>query len=306
MRYHSLMDRALLPYIPAILAVARSNSFARSAAELGVGASAISHAVRSAELIVGTPLFARTTRSVALTEAGAIFVDAAERAMEEIALATERVRADQRDLTGVLRINAPRVALQMGLVPILSDMASAHPGLTVEIVTDDALTDVVAAGFDAGIRLGEMIAADMVAVRMTPPFRAIMAASPAYLEASGVPRDPFDLPRFNCIGFRLLASGAIYEWDLAHDGRDISLPVKGSVRVTDPSFAKELALAGIGIAYVFEPLVRAELMQGRLIELLPEASIEEPGLFLYFPRRATGARKLAAFVDTVRRNLRSC
>lgn len=294
----------MLTYIPSILAVARSKSFSRGASELDVGASAISHAVRSAEQIIGTPLFARTTRSVALTEAGTIFVEAAERAWEEIALATERVRADQRDVTGLLRINAPRVALQMGLVPFLSEMARSHPGLTVEIVTDDALTDVVVQGFDVGIRLGEMIAADMVAVRMTPPFRAIMVAAPEYLVASGVPRDPFDLPRFNCIGFRLLASGAIYEWDLAHDGRDISLPVKGSVRVTDPSFAKELALAGIGIAYIFEPLVRAELAQGRLLEILPDASIEEPGLFLYFPRRATGARKLAAFVDTVRRNLR--
>lgn len=298
------MERALLPHIPAVLAVARAKSFARGAADLGIGASAVSHAVKSAEQLVGTPLFARTTRSVSLTEAGAIFVEAAERAFEEIESATERVRADQRDITGVLRVNAPRVALSMGLVPILCEMSQRHPGLTVEIVTDDALTDVVADGFDAGIRLGEMIAQDMVAVRMTPPFRAIMVASPGYLGVRGIPKDLSDLPAHNCIGFRLLASGAVYEWDLAQDGRDVSLPVQGSVRVTDPTFAKDLAVAGVGIAYIFEPLVRAELEHGSLVEVLPEAAIQEPGLFLYFPRRATGARKLAALVEVVRNNFR--
>jgi DNA-binding transcriptional LysR family regulator len=294
------MDRALLPHIPAVLAVARSGSFARAASDLRIGASAISHAVRAAEERLGAPLFARTTRSVALTEAGAAFVEAAKHAFEAIDAAAERIKAGQRDVTGLLRVNAPRVAFHMGLTPILVEMTRRHPNLTVEIVADDALTDIVGEGFDAGIRLGEMIAQDMVSVRMTEPCRAIMVASPDYVRERGSPRALPELAKHNCIGFRLLASGAIYDWDLQEAGRDVKVPVEGTVRVSDPAYARELALAGIGIAYVFEPLVRADLAAGRLVELLEQAAIAEPGLSLYFPRRATDARKLRVFVDVVR------
>jgi DNA-binding transcriptional LysR family regulator len=294
------MDRALLPHLPVILAVARTRSFARAAAELGLGASAVSHAVRVAEQRLGAPLFARTTRSVALTEAGETFVEAARRAFAEIDAAAERVAAGQRDVTGVLRLNAPRIAYAMGLTRILAVMARRHPYLTIEVISEDALVDIVGRGFDAGIRLGEMIAQDMVAVRMTPPCRAILVAAPDYLNARGAPQALGDLARHNCIGFRLLGSGAIYDWELSDAGRDVAVPVTGTVRVSDASFARDLALAGIGIAYIFEPLVAGDIPAGRLIELLPEAAIEEPGLFLYFPRRAAEARKLRALIDVLR------
>jgi DNA-binding transcriptional LysR family regulator len=303
MRYGSRMDRALITHLPAVLAVARTRSFARAAAELGVGASAVSHAVRAVEQRIGQPLFARTTRSVSLTEAGESFVRSAQQAFDDIDAATEAVRAGQPEITGTLRINAPRIALYLGLIPILERLAVEQPQLTVEVIADDALTDVVAQGFDAGIRLGEMIAQDMIAVRMTAPLRAIMVASPAYLDAHGTPRSIEDLGEHNCIGFRLLASGAIYAWDLQEDGKDVKVSVSGSVRVSDPGFARELALVGIGIAYIFEPLVRAELQEGRLVEVLLAASIEEPGLFLYFPRHASEARKLRAFIDVMREQL---
>jgi DNA-binding transcriptional LysR family regulator len=294
------MDRALLAHLPAVLAVARTRSFARAAAELGMGASAVSHAVRAAEARLGQPLFARTTRSVALTEAGEILVAAAGRAFGEIEAAAETISAGQREVRGLLRINAPRVAFHMGLTPVLAEMSRLHPRLVVEVVADDALADVVAQGFDAGIRLGEMIAQDMVAVRMTPPCRAIMVAAPPYLEARGEPQRLAELAAHNCIGFRLLASGAVYDWDLQEDGKDVKVPVGGTVRVSDPTYARDLALAGIGIAYLFEPLARGAIKEGKLVELLPEASIEEPGLFLYFPRGAAEARKLRAFIDVVR------
>lgn len=294
------MDRALLPHLPAVLAVARTRSFARAAAELGLGASAVSHAVRCAEQRLDAPLFTRTTRSVTLTEAGDAFVAAAQHAFDEIDLAADRVRAGQRDVTGVLRLNAPRIALAICLSPVLVEMARRHPRLTVEVIADDALIDVVAGGFDAGIRLGEMIAADMVAVRMTSPCRAIVVASPDYVASNGWPRSPADLDRHNCIGFRLLASGAIYEWDLLDGGKEVRVAVQGTARVSDPVYARDLALAGLGVAYVFEPLVRTDLAAGRLIELMPEAAITEPGLFVYFPRRATDARKVRAFIDVVR------
>lgn len=294
------MDRLLLTHLPVVLAVARTRSFVRAGAELGLGASAVSHAVRVVEDRLGAPLFARTTRSVALTEAGAAFVERAERAADELEGAAESVRAGQTQVSGLLRINAPHVALHLGLTPILLEMGRRHPQLTVEVITDDALTDVVAEGFDAGIRLGEMIAQDMVAVRLTPPLRIVMAASPDYLARAGMPTSLDDLRKHNCIGYRLLASGAVYAWDLDDGGKDVKVAVSGSVRVSDSAYAVQLALAGLGIAYVFEALVAAELADGRLREVLPQASIEEPGLFLYFPQGVARAAKLRAFLNAVR------
>lgn len=297
------MDRLLLAQLPVVLAVARTKSFAKAGAELGIGASAVSHAIRSAELRLGVPLFLRTTRSVSLTEAGETFISAAAHAFDEIDAAADRVRAAQGDITGLLRINAPRVALHMGLTPILAEMARRHPGLTVEVIADDKLSDVVAEGFDAGIRLGEMIAQDMVAVRMSPPCRAMMVASPRYIEEHGTPGTISELAAHNCIGYRLLRSGAVYDWDLREGDRDIKVPVSGTARVSDSAYAHQLALSGVGIAYVLDAQVSDDLERGELIEILPQASIMEPGLFLYFPRRASDASKLRAFVEVVRANL---
>lgn len=300
MRYNSAMDRLLLTHLPVILAVARTKSFVRAGAELGLGASAVSHGVRSVEDRLGVTLFARTTRSVSLTEAGTAYVEGAERAIQELEGAAETVRAGQQQVSGLLRINVPHVALHLGLTPILLEASRRHPQLTIEVISDDALTDVVAEGFDAGIRLGEMIAQDMVAVRMTPPLRAIIAASPEYLARTGTPANFDELRMHNCIGYRLLGSGAVYAWDLDDQGKDIRLAVSGTVRVSDSSYAAQLAVAGLGIAYLFEQLIATELSDGRLVEILPQAAITEPGLFLYFPQRAARASKLRAFLDVIR------
>jgi DNA-binding transcriptional LysR family regulator len=263
------MDRVLLTHLPVVLAVARTRSFVRAATELGLGASAVSHAVRAVEDRLGVPLFARTTRSVALTEAGAAFLESAERVAEELDGAMERLRAGEAQVSGLLRINAPRVALTMGFTPILTEMARRHPRLTVEVVTDDALIDVVAEGFDAGVRLGEMIAQDMVAVRLTAACRAIMVAAPEYLARCGTPETIETLREHNCIGFRLVGSGAIYAWELQQDGKDVRVDVSGTVRLSDATYARELALAGLGITYLLEPLVREDLARKRLVEVLP-------------------------------------
>jgi DNA-binding transcriptional LysR family regulator len=295
------MDRALLPHLPAVLAVARRRSFARAAAELGLGASAVSHAVRAVEERLGEPLFSRTTRSVALTEAGAAFVAQVEQAFAAIEGAAEEIRAQKGEVSGRLRLNASRVAATLALTPILAALARRHPRLVVELVSDDALSDVVGQGFDAGVRLGEMIAEDMVAVRLTPPFRAVMAASPAYLAEHGAPASLAELAQHNCIGFRLISSGALYAWELTDaDGKDVAVATQGSVVVTDATYARDLALAGVGIAYVFEPLIRADVEAGRLALVLPQAAIWEPGFFAYFPRHAARAAKLRAFIDIAR------
>lgn len=294
------MDRYLLSHFPAILAVARRRSFAAAAAELGMGASAVSHAVKTVEDRLGLAIFTRTTRSVALTEAGSEIVEAVGRVFSEAEEVLERVRSERGEVTGLLRLNAPRVALPIAITQILKELARRHPDLTVEVVCDDALIDVVGAGFDAGVRLGEMIAQDMIAVRLTPPFKAIMVATPDYLAAHGTPRCVKDLERLNCIGFRLLTSRGIYAWELQENGKDISVAVRGTALITDPTYARELALAGIGVAYVFEPLVRDDLRARRLSWVLPDTAIEEPGLFIYYPPRAGRAPKLRAFLDVAK------
>jgi DNA-binding transcriptional LysR family regulator len=298
------MDRELLAHFPVVLTVARRGGFAAAATALNMSPSAVSHAVKAVENRLGQPLFARTTRSVALTEAGADFIAAVGPALATVEESIERVRSARGRVAGVLRINVPRLALPLAITPAIVEMSRLHPELTVEVTSDEGLVDIVAAGFDAGVRLGEMIAQDMVALRLTKPFEAVTVASPAYLEMRGVPRSIADLSHHNCIGYRLISSAAAYAWELREDGRDVSVEVGGSVRVTDSLYARDLAREGVGIAYLFEPLVREDLRTGRLRQVLPAASIEEPGLFLYFPRYASQAPKLRAFIDALRKSSR--
>jgi DNA-binding transcriptional LysR family regulator len=193
------MDRDLLNHLPVILAVARRKNFAAAASELGMGPSAVSHAVRLVEERLGVPLFARTTRSVALTEAGAALVASAAPALQDISDRVERIRAVKGRVSGLLRLNVPRLALSMVMTSVVREMAKRFPDVTVEIFADDAIANIVEDGFDAGIRLGEMIAEDMMTVRLTPPFRAILVASPAYLSERGRPKNIADLKNHNCI-----------------------------------------------------------------------------------------------------------
>jgi DNA-binding transcriptional LysR family regulator len=294
------MDREILLHLPVVIAVARHRNFAAAAAELGLSPSSVSHSVRLVEERLRGPLFARTTRSVALTEAGEAFVRQAGAALEQLREATEHVRSLQGRVSGLLRINAPRVSLPLVMTRLLVELHARHPELVVEVTTDDELVDIVAQGYDCGVRLGEMIAEDMVATRLTPPFKAIMVASPAYLARHGMPASLDEMSRHECIGFRLISSGAVYAWDVQLGGRDMQLQVSGPARVTDPVFALELAIAGLGIGYVFEPLARDALRDGRLQWVLPETAIEEPGLFAYYPRRASEAPKVRAFVACAR------
>jgi DNA-binding transcriptional LysR family regulator len=298
------MDRDLLNHLPVVLAVARRRGFATAAAELGMSPSAVSHAVRLVEKRLGVPLFARTTRSVSLTEAGAALVASATPALQDIGDRLERIRAAKGRVSGLLRLNVPRVALPIIMTPVVHEMAKRFADVTVEIYADDAIVDIVAEGFDAGIRLGEMIAEDMITVRLTQPLRAIIVASPAYLSDRARPKGVADLKNHNCIGYRLIRSGALHRWDLLDDGREVAIESSGSIVVNDALYARELALAGVGLAYQFEPLVRADIAAGRLTEVLPKSAIEVPGLFLYYPRRASMAPKLKAFIDTTKDVLR--
>ncbi|NKJ09586.1 LysR family transcriptional regulator [Rhizobium sp. SG741] len=294
------MDRDLLPHLPIIVAVARRGGFAAAASELGMSASAVSHAVRLVEERLGQPLFARTTRSVALTEAGRSLIGTVTPALQDIHERIERIRAVKGRPSGLLRINAARVCLPLAVTRVIAAMAERYPEVEVEIFSDERLTDIVSEGFDAGIRIGEMIAQDMVAIRLTPPFRSVVVASPAYISRHGRPATLGELSNHNCIGYRLIRSGGLYQWEFVEDGRDVAVTVGGQAIVTEAHSAIELALAGIGLAYAFEPLVQADIQAGRLVHVLADYAVTEGGLFLYFPRRAELAPKLRAFIDTIR------
>ena len=299
------MDRDLLSHLPVVVAVARQRGFAPAAAELGMSPSAVSHAVRTVEDRLGAPLFARTTRSVSLTEVGAGFLASVELALADIGKAAEGLTAEAGEVTGLLRINAPRIVLEMALTPVLAKLAWQHPKLTVEIFANEALIDIVAQGFDAGIRLGEAVQQDMIAVRLTQPFNAILAASPAYLDAKGAPKRIVDLHGHNCIGYRFVGSGGIFEWELTDGKKITTIKTSGTALVTDATHAIDLALAGVGITYTFEPLARRYIREGRLKWLMPQTAVRQGGLYLYYPRRASMAPKLRAFIDVAKAVLMS-
>jgi DNA-binding transcriptional LysR family regulator len=299
------MNRDLLNHLPIIVCVARHRSFAAAAAELGMSPSAVSHAVRTVEDRLATPLFARTTRSFSLTEAGVRFLADVEPALADIHQAIERSTAERGEVTGLLRINALRVVLDMALIPILATLAQQHPRLTVEINADQTLVDIVARGFDAGIRLRRAVQQDMVTTRLTGSFKAILVASRNYLDASGTPQSIADLQQHNCIGIRLGESGAIFEWELIDRKKPVVVKTSGTALVSDTMQALSLALAGVGIAYVAEPLARRYLREGSLKWLLPQSATEYDGLFLYYPKRASLAPKLRAFIDVAKKALKS-
>ncbi|WP_227421749.1 LysR substrate-binding domain-containing protein [Pacificispira spongiicola] len=294
------LDRDILIHLPAVLAVARCQSFAAASKELKMSPSAVSHAVRAVEERLGLPLFARTTRSVSLTETGRSFVAATATATSDIADAIESARADQNRVAGLLRLNVPMPALSMGIDRIVRETVRRHADLRVEVFCDNSLSDIVADGFDIGVRIGTMVAEDMVAIRMTPPIRSLLVAAPSYLEKYGTPTCVADLQSHNCITYRKRKDGPIYDWTLMEDGGAVDLRVRGTFIVNEASYARQLVLDGVGIIYAYDRLVEDELADGSLVEVLPETRVEKPGLYLYYPQRASRTPKVRAFIDIAR------
>jgi DNA-binding transcriptional LysR family regulator len=298
------MDRDLLIHLPIIACVARHRSFAAAAADLGMSPSAVSHAVRSVEDRLAIPLFARTTRSVSLTEAGARFVTGVEPALTDIERTVEGLSAERGEVTGLLRIDAARAVFEMVLIRILAKLAQEHPRLTVEVRTGHTSVDIVAQGFDAGIRT-RSIDQDMLTTRLTGSLKYILVASRDYLDARGTPKSIADLHQHNCIGIRTVVSGAVFDWALIDGKKPTTVKTSGTALVTDTTEALSLALAGVGIAYIFEPLARRYVREGSLEWLLPQTAVAHDGLFLYYPRRASLAPKLRAFIEVAKKTLKS-
>lgn len=291
--------------LAAFLAVAETGSFTAAAARLGVSPAAVSQTVKALENRLGTPLFLRTTRRVGLTEAGAALLIRARPAAAEILQALETAGEMGEEPAGVLRLTVPRMAVPLVIEPVIPVLRRAHPKVAVEILVEDAAMDLPAHGYDAGIRIGEMVERDMVAVRLTRDIVWSVVASPAYLAARGTPQQPEDLTQHDAIRYRFPTSGAIYRWEFERDGRTLTVDPPGSLVVNDGALLISFALAGLGLAYVADIAAEEEIEADRLRPVLQPFLPRSPGLFLYFPRRASIQPKLRAFIDVMRTVLRA-
>jgi DNA-binding transcriptional LysR family regulator len=299
MKQNFTVRHGALDGVEAFLRVAQHRNFRKAAAELGVTPSAISQAVRTLEARVGAVLFIRTTRSVGLTEAGERFLSRARPAFEELVAASEVARELGQRPAGRLRLSVPRAAVPILLEPLVASFCQAYPEVEVEIAASEELVDLAAEGFDAGIRLGQFIAADMVAVRLTKPFRFIIVGSPAYLARSGRPERPDDLRQHACLRLRR-SNGALALWSLKENGRAIEIAVSGPLIANDFPTMLGAAVEGVGLAQVPEPIAAGPLRAGKLVQVLEPFAPMGPGVFLYYPSRHQMMPKLRAFIDHVR------
>jgi len=299
MKQNFTVRQGALDGVEAFLSVAQHRSFRRAAAELGVTPSAISQAVRALETRVGAVLFIRTTRSVGLTEAGQRFLSRAKPAFEELVAASEVARELGQRPAGLLRLSVPRAVVPILLEPLIASFCQAYPEVEVEIAASEELIDLAAEGFDAGIRLGQFIAADMVAVRLTKPFRFIIVGSPAYLARSGRPERPDDLRQHACLRLRR-SNGALALWSLNDNGRLIEIAVSGPLIANDFPTMLGAAIEGVGLAQVPEPIAAGAVTAGKLVRVLGPFAPMAPGVFLYYPGHRQIMPKLRAFIDHVK------
>lgn len=279
------------------LAVAERGSFRAAAAHLRVTPAAVSQAIKALETRLGAPLFLRTTRSVAPSEAGARLYERLRPVSGEIADAFEELSASRGRPAGQLRLSVPRIALDLVVLPVLPEFRRTYPDVRVDIDVNDASVDLAMEGFDAGIRIGHFIERDMVAVRLTPAFRWCVLGSPPYLRARGRPRTPEDLVAHECIGYRYPTAKSVYRWQFQRKGRAFSVDAPGGVIVNDHLTMVALAKAGAGLAYTADLVARRELASGDLEPVLQSFCLTNQGLYLYFPRRAQKQPKLRAFID---------
>jgi DNA-binding transcriptional LysR family regulator len=295
------MKSAPLPQLQVFLAVARFQNFSRAARELGVTRSAVSQAVKQLEDELRVVLLTRTTRSVSLTDAGRRLVDAAGPAFQQVLGALTEASARPGEPVGRVRLSVPRAALPFVIEPVLAGFRARHPRIEVEVTVEDRLVDIVAEGYDAGVRLTESIERDMVQVRLTDPFRFVVVGAPDYLGRHGTPQTPQDLLRHECITFRSQTTGALYAWELERGRRTWRVPVRGGgVASGDAALNVKMAERGLGLAYAFEPMIVEQLRSDRLKLVLERFTPTVPGYFIYFPSRAQRSEPLRLFVEAAK------
>ena len=291
---HSALDG-----VEAFLSVAQHRNFRRAAAELGVSPSAITQAVRTLEARVGAPLFLRTTRSVGLTEAGERFLSRAKPAFEELVAASQLARDLGQRPAGLLRLAVPRAVVPILLEPLIASFCQAYPEVEVEIAASPELADIAAEGFDAGIRLGQFIAADMIAMRLTPPFPFVVVGSPDYLRSRKGPERIDDLRQHACLRHRR-SNGSIAPWSFLNGNKAVEVIVAGPFIANDFPTILGAAIEGLGLAQVPEPMARVAVKAGKLVHVLEPFAPMVPGAFLYYPGRRQIMPKLRAFIDHVK------
>ncbi len=267
--------------------------------ELGLSPSAISHALRGLEDRLGLRLLNRTTRSVALTEAGERLFARLDPAFRDIDDALEDLNDLRSKPSGMLRINAGRAAVQMVLLPLVTSFLKAYPDVKVEIVNDDALVDVVSSGFDAGVRFGETIEVDMIAIPLGPYQRSVVVATPEFFQDHAKPNHPQDLMALSCVRHRF-PSGVLYRWEFERGGIKLETEVEGPLTLSDVGMILDAALQGAGLAYVFEQMATPYLADGRLVAVLEDWCPHYPGLYLYYPSRRQLPTALKAFIEFVK------
>lgn len=299
MKQNYTVRQGALEGVETFLAVARRQSFRRAAADLGVTPSAVSQAVRALEARVGAALFTRTTRSVGLTEAGQRFLDRAGPAFEELVAAGEAARDIGQRPTGLLRLSVPRAVVPLILEPVIASFSQAYPEIELEIAASDEMVDLATGGFDAGIRLGEFIAPDMVAVRLTPPFPFVVVGSPDYLARHGSPERVDQLRHHACLRMRR-SNGAIAPWPFVVRNKTIEAIVSGPLIAHDFPTLIGAAIQGVGLAQVPGPLAGAPIADSRLQALLMPFAVTTPGVFLYHPGKRQSLPKLRAFIEHVK------
>lgn len=284
----------------AFVAVARRLSYAAAARDLGVSTSALSQSVRQLEERLEVTLLTRTSRSVALTDAGQRLLEHGGPAVDQALEALRTVKAANGEVTGRVRLTVPVAAVPLALVHILPKFIERFPKVEVDVNVNNLFADVIRQGFDAGIRLVEAIDRDMAHVRLSGPCRIVVAGAPAYLKRRGTPQKPADLLHHDCLGFRMSGSDAVWPWEFERRKKTLRVPIRGPLVTNDASLSRSLAVAGVGLIYGLEPMIESELATGRLRVVLSEYSSEVPGLFLYFPNRAQVSPALRAFVTVAR------
>jgi DNA-binding transcriptional LysR family regulator len=302
MKQNYTIRQGALEGVEAFLAVARRRNFRAAAADLSVTPSAVSQAIRTLEARLGAALFLRTTRSVGLTEAGQRFLDRAGPAFEELVAAGEAARELGQRPSGLLRLSVPRAAVPLILEPVIAAFCRSYPEIELEIAASDQMVDLAAGGFDAGLRLGQFIAPDMVAVRLTPPFPFVVAGSPDYFAAHGRPERIDDLRGHACLRLRR-SNGAIALWSFIDGNKTIEAQVSGPLIAHDYPTLIGAAMRGVGLVLAPGPLTWAAIRDGRLETVLDGLTPETPGVFLYYPDKRQVLPKLRAFIDHIKANL---
>jgi DNA-binding transcriptional LysR family regulator len=281
----------------AFAAVAEHRSFVRAAAHLGITPSALSQTIRQLEERLGVRLLNRTTRSVAPTTAGERLYQRLRPAVDELDAAVAEAASTRERPAGMLRINAPRTAALRLIAPRLGRFHRDNPGVVLDVTVDDALTDIVAGRFDAGIRLGELLEKDMIAVRLTGEMEMMAVASAEYLARHGTPETPDELHNHACLNWRWPTDGSLYRWEFEDDGREFEISVNGPIIANDIEVVLQAALQGLGIAYASHEWIEGWQKEGKLVRVLERYSPKFPGVYLYHPSRRQQPPALRAFID---------